>query len=128
MRLLRTSTLPLIRSLPGYSDDNGDWIEGGQDLAITSFDCNIQPYLKGEYQMTLPEGIKSIDAFVAYSQTEVKTSDQFELKSADRTIYKGQEYYAYASSDWTLALSGLGTGRINHHEIIFIRLPKNPGY
>lgn len=127
-RLFDAVTLPLTRTLPGHVDNNGNWVDGATDPSITTFNCNLQPYQDGHSQITLPEGIKSTDAFVAYTKTEIKTADEFNMTSADQTTYKSRQYYAHAAMDWTKALGRFGTGRLDHYEVIFIRLPRDPGY
>jgi hypothetical protein len=125
-RLFEITTLPLHRKSPGYTNDTGDWIDGTE--VTTGFKCNWQPYKDGNFQTILPEGIKSTDAFNAFTKTLIRTANQFTYEEADQTTYEGRRYYAYALMDWTHALRGVGSGRLDHYEVIFIRLPKNPGY
>jgi hypothetical protein len=78
----------------------------------------------GSNQFILPSGITSIEARIIYTESYLKTADQFTKELADTTVIAGLRYYAKSVEDWT----GFGLSP-DHYKVLFIRddQPTNGG-
>ncbi len=57
----------------GGSYVNGVWMPGTQDISYEEIEGIVEPYLKSEQSVVLPEGVSNTDALILFSPDELKT-------------------------------------------------------
>ena len=116
-RLIRKIPLTVYRISEGTSNPDGTYTPGGE----TTVDilCNIQPFRMGDVQKTLPEGLRAEDAVIVYTETLLRTVDQFDGTKADQIELDGRRYEALNVENW--ARNGL---RLDHYKAVFVRQDK----
>lgn len=118
LRILNKIPLVIKRPLEEGYYQGGKWFESVDG----SFDirCSIQPFRLGNTQTVLPEGVTANDAVFVFTQTEIRTVNQFSLTEADTTEIDSREYVAFNVENWSRH-SGLTP---NHFKVVFIRKDK----
>ncbi len=117
-RIINKIPLTLIRTDPstGYYQ-GGNYIKGTtSEIGIR---CSIQPFRKGDTQMTLPEGLRAEDVVMIYTKSPVQTVDQFEGAVADTTTIDNLVYVAINVENWNR--QGM---RSDHFKAMFVREDK----
>ena len=117
-RLVRRVPLTVYRIAEGISNPDGSFTPGGE----TSLDirCNIQPFRMGDTQQTLPEGLRAEDAVIVYTETLLRTVNQFTGTVPDEIELDTQRYEALNVENW--ARNGL---RLDHYKVLFVRKDKS---
>lgn len=120
--LRKRSTLTIYRYTEGYYQ-GGRWVDGALEPPF-DITCNIQPYRQGEESIFLPEGTRADDVVIIYTQTELKTADQFTSTEGDYFQLDGRDYKVYAVENWSR--SNL---KLDHYKVYAIRrdIPTNGG-
>lgn len=57
----------------GGSYVDGVWITGTQEISYEEIEGIVEPYLKSEQSVVLPEGVSNTDALILFSPDELKT-------------------------------------------------------
>lgn len=118
MRLLnRHKVLILRNALKGHYDLNGDWVDNSEPIEMHVIG-NVQPYLKSNTQVKLPDGIREDDVRIFYTRAVLQTANKKNGTMADKMVYKGTHYEAFTVFDWG------GQGRLEHHAVVFIKEDK----
>lgn len=116
--LFNETTLTITRDDgDGYYDDSGQWSEG----SVSTFDVigSLQPYREGSAQRTLPEGLKSYDSQVYFTQSLLRTVNEFGETKADTAVIDSLTYVALFAKNYSR--SGLIP---SHYEVVFVKQDK----
>lgn len=117
---MERASLVILRDNGGGSYNTaGEWVDSA--TVNVKIKCSIQPYSKGTSQMTLPEGLQAEDTNIVYTKTPIKTVNQYDFTTADRTTIDGLVYVALNSANWNRMVSQLG-----HYKVMFVRADKLP--
>lgn len=120
-RLINRTPLTFTRkSDAGYYDDDGEWVDGFDDEFI-HIRCSLQPYRKGKSRLVLPEGVVTRDAFVIFTNSELRVADQLTDTLSDKTVINNQSYEVIDEEDWSFH-SNL---RSCHRQYLLIREDAN---
>lgn len=113
-RLMKESKLVFTRTEPNYYDDNGRPVEGLK----TYFDAegSLQPLKSGKDTVVLPEGVSAMESYVFYTQTELRTADQYTKALGDVTSIGGRYYTVFMVADNSHTVLSLG-----HYKAVLIR-------
>lgn len=89
--------------------------------ATTQFQiqASIQPFMTADSQFVLPEGVDTKDIRIVYTQSQLRTADEYGQYNADSITIDGVEYDAYRVGKWRLYIT-------THDEVMFIRRDKVP--
>ena len=83
-------TIYRVKKGTSYLDEDGNWIEGsGGDVEEIPIKCSLQPYVNGNEQQELPDGIRATDARYVFTKTEILQADDREQIEADETEIDG---------------------------------------
>lgn len=63
-------------------------------VSTLEFEGGFQP-LKGRERSTLPEGVRTSVELKLYTETDLRTADQFANTPADRVTYNGTDYVVW---------------------------------
>ena len=81
--------------------------------------ASIQPYMQADSQFVLPDGVDTKDVRILYTQSDIRTADEYGQWNADSITIEGVEYDAYRVGKWHLYIT-------THDEVMFIRRDKVP--
>jgi len=98
-----TTTLTFTRVDPdaGYLHPENGWIE--PTLPPVEATGDLQPLPSNMIrQIDLPEGLKKIGMMQFSSKDVLKTVDDYNLTSADKTTVRGRTYYVARLADWSI--------------------------
>lgn len=96
---MKPMTITVTRPAPLVNID-GRLVPEGEPETF-NIQCNIQPYRNFQKRFTLPEGFKTEDCLIVYSQVfHFRTSSVYSISDADRFTHKGFEYTVYQQQDW----------------------------
>ena len=113
-------TIYRVKKGTSYLDEDGNWIEGsGGDVEEIPIKCSLQPYVNGNEQQELPDGIRATDARYVFTKTEILQADDREQIEADETEIDGVRYECSRVKPFV----GYGL-RSDHYECVFIRKDK----
>lgn len=101
-RLINKTPLTFKRSSIGgvVNEETGEFEEGFEDTFIHTRG-SLQPYRKGKTRLVLPDGILSKDAYIYFTQSELKSTDHIESSDGDKCTIKGSEYIVADLEDWS---------------------------
>lgn len=102
----------------GYLDENGKWFYGNTEQVIP-IKCSLQPYVSGNQERELPDGVSATDARYVFTKTKILQSDDRTGIKADETVVEGIRYQCFRVKDYNMY--GLPT---DHYECIFVRKDK----
>jgi len=86
----------------GYFDDNENWVQG--DLTTEDVKGSLQPFRTvSQTQLTLPSGVKSDDARLFYTRSDVDLSSAKDRgdKLGDTTVIEGSPYFIQDKGNWS---------------------------
>lgn len=121
MRLLKTHTLTF--SLPsgeGYPGLDGIWVHPAP--TTDDIEGSLQAFKKGTETLVLPDGYRTEDAKVFFTDIDIPTQNEFSAEQAATTVIKGREYTAFDKEDNT----GFGLAA-DHYKVLLIREPQPNG-
>lgn len=123
LRYRTNLTVYRIKKGTSYLSEDGDWIEGtGSDVEEIPIKCSLQPYVNGNEQRDLPDGIRATDARYIFTKTEILQADDRTQIAADEVEIDGVRY----ECDRVKPFVGFGL-ITDHYECVFIRKDKLSG-
>lgn len=103
MRLMRTHKLTITRegsdSDKGYYDKSGKWVN---PTTIETFIAkgSLQPFKKAEQMKVFPEGTRTSDVKIFYTDADIRTTKEYQNLPADKTTIGGHVWTFFMKEDW----------------------------
>ena len=96
--LLQDDTIYLENKTEVGSYIGGKWIEGSPEITYTEVDAIYEPYTKSLVSYVLPEGVKSSDSQVIFSEYNLKVHNDLGVNSrvADIVYFEDPETNTHA--------------------------------
>lgn len=120
INLLKTTKTNLYRptSNGGYLNADRKWVEASSE-EIIPIQCNLQPYINGEQQQDLPDGIRLDETYYLFTKTPVRQADDRNNIESDEIEIDGVRYECFRVKKF------VGFGLVSdHYECIFIKKDK----
>lgn len=123
MQLLKTHNITFTRT--GSLTDKPIVNEYGEIVTPTTTSTietcgSLQPFSKKQNRVGLPEGFREEDFLVYYTQSELRTTEQFSGLLPDRCTIDGKDYKVTRKGDW----SGFGLRADNYEYYLQLVQPK----
>ena len=109
-------TIPRTRRTASAYDATGRWVEGTP--VVENIVGNIQPFVSsGRNTQRLPDGLKTTDLKMLFTQDDTRTVDQYSAVEADSYFLEaGQEWVAFQIFNYTHQEL-----QLYHKEVLLVR-------
>jgi hypothetical protein len=97
--LLKTHQLTFFRYAPGYHDGL-TWVQGAP-TSLGVVEGSLQPYKQGKTGMMPPEGTRTEDSRLWYTETLLQITDEFTDTLGDYCLIGGRQFQVFTFEDWT---------------------------